>query len=126
MRRDLLWVGTALTIAFGLCALLSKEKAFFLAIALAFAALTLLHNYGQQFSGDAVRALADFALLTPLPLMGAFALAHGKPYDLQSHVNPRADSRTTAWLAGEKGMRGDHVHTVPRPQEKKAIDPGAK
>jgi hypothetical protein len=75
MRRDLLWAGAALTITSGLWALFAQEKAFFLAVTVAFAALTTLLYYDQQFSGDAVRALADFALFTPLPVLGVFALA---------------------------------------------------
>jgi len=47
----------------------------FVAVALAFAALAALQWYGDKVSGDAVRALADFALFTPLPVLGVQALA---------------------------------------------------
>jgi hypothetical protein len=67
MRRDLLWAGSALTVATGLWGVTVEEYAFFLAVAVAFALLTPLLFYGQAFSGDAVRALADFALFTPIP-----------------------------------------------------------
>jgi hypothetical protein len=75
MRRDLLWAGAALTTVSALWALVAEEKAFFLAVTAAFAALTALRYHDQALSGDAVRALADFALFTPLPVLGVFALA---------------------------------------------------
>jgi hypothetical protein len=74
MRRDLLWAGAALTITSGLWMVFVEEKAFFLAVTVAFAALTTLLWYDQRFSGDAVRALADFALFTPLLALGFVAL----------------------------------------------------
>jgi hypothetical protein len=77
IRRDLLWTGVALTIISGLWTQFAEEKAFFLAVAVAFAALTALHYHDEKCSGDAVRALADFALFTPLPVMGVAALVQG-------------------------------------------------
>jgi hypothetical protein len=70
IKRDLLWGGTGMTIAFGLAAILAWETTFYLSVATAFLGLTVLHRYSQSLSGDAVRALADFALFTPLPVMG--------------------------------------------------------
>jgi hypothetical protein len=66
MNRDLLWGGVAMTFAFGLGAFLASEKTFYSSIAAAFFGLTLLHWSAQKFSGDAHRALADFALFTPV------------------------------------------------------------
>lgn len=77
MRRDLLWAGVALTIASGLWTLWADEKAFPLAVATAFAALVALHYSAQKLSGDAVRALADFALFTPWPVWGVAILVWG-------------------------------------------------
>ena len=66
MDRDLHWLGLALTlIALG-GACLAHDTLFYLSLAAAFALLTLLHYARSRWSGDAVRALADFALLTPL------------------------------------------------------------
>jgi hypothetical protein len=66
MNRDLLCGGVALMIAFGLGAFLSSARAFYGSIAGAFFGLTLLHWQARRFSGDALRALADFALFTPV------------------------------------------------------------
>jgi hypothetical protein len=66
MNRDLLWGGVALTIAFGVGAVLASETAFYASVGAAFLCLTALHHYAQKFSGDAVRAMADFALFTPV------------------------------------------------------------
>jgi hypothetical protein len=66
MKRDLLYGGTGMTIAFGLSAILAYETTFYISIATAFLCLTALHRYSQRLSGDAVRALADFALFTPV------------------------------------------------------------
>jgi hypothetical protein len=77
MRRDLLRAGTVLTITCGLWAMFADEKAFALAITLAFGALTTLLHFAQKISGDAVRALADFALFTPLPVWGVVELGRG-------------------------------------------------
>jgi hypothetical protein len=77
IRRDLLWTGIALSIISLSCALFVEEKPFFLAAAGAFAALTALLYFDEKCSGDTVRALADFALLTPLPVMGIFTLVQG-------------------------------------------------
>lgn len=76
MKRDLLWAGVVLTIVAGLWAVFAQERAFFLAVSAAFALLTALLYFDQRFSGDAVRALADFALFTPWPVLGVVALAH--------------------------------------------------
>ena len=70
MHRDLLWIGTAFTIAAIIAAALAEQTAFYLALAAAFAALTVLHLRSRCLSGDAVRSLADFALLIPLPVIG--------------------------------------------------------
>jgi hypothetical protein len=73
MSRDLLWLGLALTLAAALASILARETAFYLSLAAAFALLTLLHRGAHRLSGDAVRALADFALFTPIPVMGVMA-----------------------------------------------------
>ena len=70
MKRDLLWGGAGLTIAFALGAFLARELTFYISLALAFLSLTALHRCSQRLSGDAVRALADFALFTPVLVMG--------------------------------------------------------
>ncbi len=78
LQRDLWWLGATLTVAAVLAALLCPETAFYLAFAAAFALLTLLHAFARHLSGDAVRALADFALLTPWLTMSVVAfLAQG-------------------------------------------------
>lgn len=68
MNRDLPWLGAGCAIISGLAVLIAPQHAFFLSPALAFTLLTLLQCCAHNFSGDAVRALADFALLTPLLL----------------------------------------------------------
>jgi hypothetical protein len=70
MNRDLFWLGVALTLAAGLSAILARETAFYLSLATAFALLTVLHRVAHRFSGDSVRALADFCLFTPIPIIG--------------------------------------------------------
>jgi hypothetical protein len=70
LNRDLVWLGVALTLTAALSAVLTPEAAFYLSLAAAFAALTALHGSARRLSGDAVRALADFALFTPIPIMG--------------------------------------------------------
>jgi hypothetical protein len=74
MQRDLLWAGIGLTITFGLAATLTTAVSFYSAVALAFFSLTALHRCSRRVSGDAVRALADFALFTPV-LVEAVRLA---------------------------------------------------
>jgi len=69
MPRDLFWFGLLLTFVEAAASLLADERGFFLAAATAAAMLTALHHAGRRFSGDAVRALADFALFTPLALL---------------------------------------------------------
>jgi len=59
-----------ITIAFVLMASLAWETTFYLSMAAAFLGLTVLHHFSHRLSGDAVRALADFALFTPLPVIG--------------------------------------------------------
>jgi hypothetical protein len=66
MKRDLLCVGMGTAIAFSLGAVLTWQMTFYLSIATAILGLTALHSYSQRLSGDAVRALADFALFTPI------------------------------------------------------------
>ncbi len=70
LHRDLLWIGSALTLAAIFAAVLAHETAFYYSVAAAFALLTLLHRYAGRWSPDAVRALADFALFTPIPVLG--------------------------------------------------------
>ncbi len=74
MKRDLTWCGVALTTAFAAAAILAWETTFYISIATAFLGLTVLHRSAQRLSGDAVRALADFALFTPLPAFGVVKL----------------------------------------------------
>jgi len=66
LNRDLLWGGAGMTIAFGWAAITASETAFYLSIATGFLCLTALHRFARKLSGDAVRALADFALFTPI------------------------------------------------------------
>lgn len=77
IHRDLLWLGFALTLIAAASSLLVaetvRETAFYLSVAAACALLTALHRTSRYWSGDAVRALADFALFTPLPIMSATA-----------------------------------------------------
>lgn len=77
LNRDLLCGGAGLTIAFGLTAFLAPETTFYISVAAAFLLLTMLHQYSQRFSGDAVRALADFALFTPV-LVQAVGTSHAR------------------------------------------------
>jgi hypothetical protein len=70
MNRDLLWIGVALTLTAIFAANLARPAAFYWSAAAAFAALTVLHRCACRLSGDALRALADFALLTPIPVVG--------------------------------------------------------
>ena len=70
MNRDLFWLGVALTLVAVSCSIALRETAFYLSLGAAFGALTLLHRRALRLSGDAVRALADFALFTPIPIMG--------------------------------------------------------
>ena len=68
MDRDLLRIGFGLTLTAIVAGTLLGERAFYLAVTVAFAALSVLHRHARQVSGDEVRALADFALFTPVPL----------------------------------------------------------
>jgi hypothetical protein len=72
--RDLLWLGASFTGAAALAAVLLHERAFYLSLAVAFALLTALHRIARRWSGDAVRALADFALFATVPVMGVMTL----------------------------------------------------
>jgi hypothetical protein len=74
LNRDLLWGGAGMTIAFGCAAIGASETAFYISIATRFLCLTALHRFAQNVSGDTVRALADFALFTPI-LWNAVSLA---------------------------------------------------
>ncbi len=67
--RDLVWIGVVLTLAAIVAAAVWRQPAFFVSAAAALTLLTLLHLVAGRLSGDAVRALADFALLTPLVLI---------------------------------------------------------
>jgi hypothetical protein len=73
MNRDLFWLGVLLTLTVAVASILLREAAFYLSLAAAFALLTALHRGARRLSGDAVRALADFALFTPIPVMGLLA-----------------------------------------------------
>lgn len=75
MNRDLLLLGIVSALAAAMCAVLMTEKTFYLAVTAAFAAHLVLHLYANRLSGDAVRALADYGLLTPIPIMGAMPCA---------------------------------------------------
>jgi hypothetical protein len=70
MDRDLFLMGLACTLAAIVAVLFAAEKAYYLSIAAAFTALTALHGYAREFSPDANRALADFALFTPWVFIG--------------------------------------------------------
>jgi hypothetical protein len=70
MNRDPLWIGVALTLAAVLAASLVPPMAFYLSVAAALALLTVLHRCANRRSGDTLRALADFALFTPIPVIG--------------------------------------------------------
>lgn len=70
LSRDLLGIGVALTLAAMFAMTMTRETGFYLSVAASCATLTLLHRYAGRFSPDAVRALADFALLTPIPVLG--------------------------------------------------------
>ena len=67
--RDLPWIGGTFVLAFLLMAVVSPARTFFLAAAAAIAGLTVLQRMSRRFSADAVRALADFCLLTPWPAL---------------------------------------------------------
>jgi hypothetical protein len=70
LQRDLFISGVALTMTAAGLAMFAVDRPFFLAVAAAFGLLTWLHRYAHRLSGDAVRALADFALFTPLLIFG--------------------------------------------------------
>jgi hypothetical protein len=74
IHRDLLWLGVGLTLTAALISIVAHETAFYLSVATAFAGLTVLHRFARRLSGDAVRAIADFALFTPIPIMSAFGV----------------------------------------------------
>jgi hypothetical protein len=69
MNRDLFWLGVVLTAVAVLSSILTSATPFFVSLAVAFTLLTALHHVAQRLSGDAVRALADFALFTPVVFM---------------------------------------------------------
>lgn len=73
LRRDLLLIGLAGSLATLCMAILLPETAFYLSTSLSFASLTALHAMAGRLGGDTVRAWADFALLTPIPLFGQAA-----------------------------------------------------
>ena len=75
LNRDLFWVGATFTAIAAAGAVLTRETGFYASSALAFALLTILHRTASRWSGDAVRALADFALFTPLVIVGGAKLA---------------------------------------------------
>ena len=70
MNRDLFWIGVVLTLAATFAAILASAMPFYLSLAAAFASLTMLHRYAIRLSGDALRAMADFALFTPIAVIG--------------------------------------------------------
>jgi len=69
MDRDLTVVGGALFALAAGCALIGIDTWFYVVLAAAFFFLVLLHHQAANHSSDAVRALADFCILTPLPLL---------------------------------------------------------
>jgi len=71
MNRDLVWIGAALALAAIVAASQARESAFYFSVAAAFATLTILHCFASRLSGDAVRSLADFALFTPILIIGS-------------------------------------------------------
>lgn len=75
MNRDLFYVGIVCAIAATLGAVLTHDTTFYISVATAFAAQTVLHLYAHRLSGDAVRALADYGLLTPIPIMAGIPCA---------------------------------------------------
>lgn len=75
MNRDLLFLGIVSALTAAICAVLMDEKAFYVSVTAAFAAHIVLHLYANRLSGDAVRALADYGLLTPIPIMGGMPCA---------------------------------------------------
>jgi hypothetical protein len=72
IQRDLVWIGVVLMLAAIVAAALWRQPAFFGSAAAALTLLTLLHLVAGRLSGDAVRALADYALLTPVPFIGGW------------------------------------------------------
>jgi hypothetical protein len=77
MNRDLLWIGVALSLAAILAASLARPTAFYLSVAAALSLLTVLHRFAYRLNGDAFRALADFALFTPIPVIGVMIWISG-------------------------------------------------
>ncbi len=75
MNRDLLFLGIMSALTAAMCAVLMDEKTFYLSVTAAFAAHVVLHLYANRLSGDSVRALADYGLLTPIPIMGGIPCA---------------------------------------------------
>ena len=73
MNRDLIWGGVGMTLAFAVGAFLASEALFFVSVAASFLCLTALHCCSQRLSGDAVRALADYALFAPVLTHAAIA-----------------------------------------------------
>ncbi|MFP6855933.1 MAG: hypothetical protein VCA73_01570, partial [Roseibacillus sp.] len=58
---------------------LNVQKAFFIAIMVSAAALQVINRMRSRFSLDALRVLADVAMLLPLPLFYAMVKA-ADPY----------------------------------------------
>ncbi len=77
MDRDLVWIGMALSLTATAAAMMARESAFYLSVAPAVTALTILHHYSRHLSGDSVRAIADFALFTPILVLGLDQLVFG-------------------------------------------------
>lgn len=67
--RDLSIIGSILCVASLLAIPLGVEWEFSVSLSAAFGLLVLLHRNAASWSGDVVRALADFSLLTPWPLI---------------------------------------------------------
>lgn len=78
MNRDLIWVGIVLIAVEGLAAILCRERAFYISVTTAFLGLTILHRNRRHFGSDDVRALADYALLTPIPVQVGIVLFSGR------------------------------------------------
>lgn len=67
--RDLMVIGVVLTAGAVVLIAVGMDWMFFTSLAIAFLLLLVLHRRAANLSGDAVRALADFCLLTPWPMI---------------------------------------------------------
>lgn len=74
LNRDLTIVGIFLT-ALSVASAFAIDRHFAISATTSFALLTLLHVRAGRCSGDGVRALADFAILTPLATLACQRIA---------------------------------------------------